>query len=1042
MATVREKVIQSAERLVARGKVEAAIREYRKVLADNPRDTNTLNRVGDLYARIERIDEAVGLFVRIAEHYTEDGFFVKAIAIYKKIIKLDPTRLEIYERLAELYHKQGLVNEARTQYQVLVDYYQKHGEGDAAIGICQRMVTLEPSNPSHRARLADLLQEAERLEEAMAEYRAIAEQLIASGQADGAVRVYEKALDVHAGDLGFLTDAVLKLRQSGQAGAAARLLASAVRRNPQAEQVARLVGQGEAPAAASPSAPAPPGAPVRPSTPAPPRPAAAPKAEAPPRRPAPPAPPPVEPGPPMAADIELVIEDEAPVAEPAAAPAPPSAADAAEESVEFDLEMDDVFVFDLEDDGAPSSQVAPPPDMVGAPPRRPAELSVAPVEPVAPPPAASQAATAEDDEMVLDLDAMQALEASRVVEPEPAEVPADEVLADEALIDGEALAASEMPGLDAFDRESEVAALFDAEDELDLDADLLERTASELEPEKIAQQEDLVTEAEVLAKYGLIDKAHERLGEVFRINPRNLGAYALQIGLYLEAGRHERVVILANEMAAIAAEAQHLEPWERVRQRLLEAGYRLEGKGRVIAGPASLEVIEAAEASAELALSELPAAEELDLEPVAESEPEAAEAPAPFTLDLGDELGAEIDAAVLPAATGEDIELVLSPGAAALEEPELVLPTEEDLELSFLTDEGADEALSPAAEAVAEPGEPVLPAVEEVLGEAASPPAAKRKRTPALDLDATLAQLSREARSGHATLLRPQPRPPARPAAPPAKPEKAAGPPPAPPTPRTMRGGKLDLGDELRAEIEGELAAPAPPGPPASQEGELADVEIYDAPVPPPAAPAPGADLDDSMVSWLDEVVADPKAAQADARMMKREDDFFDLAAELEAELQEEEALRGDSLFAQPHEQSLEEIVEGFKRGVAEHLSAEDYETHYNLGLAYREMGLIDEAIGEFQLAAKSQEHLVDCCSMLGLCFLDKGLPELAIKWYRRGLDSPGLSEQESLGLLYDLGSAYVSMGEQEQAYRTFVEIYGINTNYRDVVARLEELAP
>ena len=141
-----------------------------------------------------------------------------------------------------------------------------------------------------------------------------------------------------------------------------------------------------------------------------------------------------------------------------------------------------------------------------------------------------------------------------------------------------------------------------------------------------------------------------------------------------------------------------------------------------------------------------------------------------------------------------------------------------------------------------------------------------------------------------------------------------------------------------------------------------------------------------------------------------------------------------------PQEQSLEEIVEGFKKGVAESLSPEDYDTHFNLGIAYREMGLIDEAIGEFQLAAKDGKYLLDCCSLLGACFLEKGLPELGVKWYQKGLETPELSEDAMLGLLYDLGNLYATSGEVEKARKTFVEIYGINSNYRDVVARLEEL--
>ncbi|HRC88159.1 MAG TPA: tetratricopeptide repeat protein, partial [Thermoanaerobaculia bacterium] len=240
-------------------------------------------------------------------------------------------------------------------------------------------------------------------------------------------------------------------------------------------------------------------------------------------------------------------------------------------------------------------------------------------------------------------------------------------------------------------------------------------------------------------------------------------------------------------------------------------------------------------------------------------------------------------------------------------------------------------------------------------------------------------------------------------------------------------------------------AAPSPtpaPDPPAAaealpafSEADLDGLEIFDldqpvAPVAPPEGPG-----------WLSDLDQGSAAPAPGGKLFDDEQEFFDLAAELEEELKQEE-LGGENLFAQPHEQSLEEIVEGFKRGVAEHLSTEDYETHFNLGIAYREMGLLDEAIGEFQLASKSPARLVDCCSMLGISFLEKGLPELAVKWYRRGLDHPGLSEDESLALLYDLGNAYAVAGDREGAYKTFVEVYGTNSHYRDVVARLEELAP
>ena len=140
-------------------------------------------------------------------------------------------------------------------------------------------------------------------------------------------------------------------------------------------------------------------------------------------------------------------------------------------------------------------------------------------------------------------------------------------------------------------------------------------------------------------------------------------------------------------------------------------------------------------------------------------------------------------------------------------------------------------------------------------------------------------------------------------------------------------------------------------------------------------------------------------------------------------------------------EVSLEEIFREFKKGVEQQLSPEDYETHYNLGIAYKEMGLTDEAIGEFQLASKDPLHSVECCSMLGLCFLEKGMPQLAIKWYKKGLETIGIRDDDRLGLSYDLGSVYADVGDRESAYKTFLEIYGSNAQYRDVGERLRDLA-
>ena len=83
----------------------------------------------------------------------------------------------------------------------------------------------------------------------------------------------------------------------------------------------------------------------------------------------------------------------------------------------------------------------------------------------------------------------------------------------------------------------------------------------------------------------------------------------------------------------------------------------------------------------------------------------------------------------------------------------------------------------------------------------------------------------------------------------------------------------------------------------------------------------------------------------------------------------------------------LADIFKEFKKGVDKQLGQEDYDTRYNLGIAYKEMGLIDEAIAEFQLAARTRGRLLECSSMLGICFMDKGMPKLAIEVVREGTE-------------------------------------------------------
>ncbi len=145
----------------------------------------------------------------------------------------------------------------------------------------------------------------------------------------------------------------------------------------------------------------------------------------------------------------------------------------------------------------------------------------------------------------------------------------------------------------------------------------------------------------------------------------------------------------------------------------------------------------------------------------------------------------------------------------------------------------------------------------------------------------------------------------------------------------------------------------------------------------------------------------------------------------------------------------LAAIFDEFRTAVEDEeppVSDSDYETHYNLGLAYKEMDLLDEAIEEFQTAASlvapqdGTPRYLQCCNLLGHCFIQKGMPRLAVMWFKKGLDAPGHTEDEYQALRFELGTAYEQMGDLDQAIDVFTEVYGINVSYRGVSDKLREL--
>jgi len=159
----------------------------------------------------------------------------------------------------------------------------------------------------------------------------------------------------------------------------------------------------------------------------------------------------------------------------------------------------------------------------------------------------------------------------------------------------------------------------------------------------------------------------------------------------------------------------------------------------------------------------------------------------------------------------------------------------------------------------------------------------------------------------------------------------------------------------------------------------------------------------------------------------------------------------------------LGEVFDEFRADMGDGLEDEDPETHYNLGTAYREMGLTEESISEFQKVAQMVErqaqmaksgrngsktkqkhgafrYAMQCCTLLGLAFMEKGESSIAAMWYARALETPGLDQDSILALRYDLGVAQELAGDTAAARKSLSQVYGMNIDYRDVAERLAAL--
>jgi tetratricopeptide (TPR) repeat protein len=222
MAFDKNKAMLNAQKYVQKGQYEKAIREYARIAQEDPNDIKVRQKLGDLYAREEKNAEALVEYNYVAKYYSDDGFYLRAIAVYKQILKLDPTQININLKLAELYHKQNLIGDAIKQFQLIYSYYEKKGDTVKSLDILDKMADMAPENLTLRMKLADAYYRNGHADRSLDEYVKIGAQLKKENRTDDVVNLYEKLIKHHPQRVDMLTevaDIYLRLNKMDMADA-------------------------------------------------------------------------------------------------------------------------------------------------------------------------------------------------------------------------------------------------------------------------------------------------------------------------------------------------------------------------------------------------------------------------------------------------------------------------------------------------------------------------------------------------------------------------------------------------------------------------------------------------------------------------------------------------------------------------------------------------------------------------------------------------------------------------------------------------------
>ncbi len=930
MAIDKNAVIKEAQKFTAKGQYDKAIAEWKKLMKESPNDANIFNTIGDLSLKKNAKADAVDAYKKAADILAADGFSSKAIALYKKVVNIDPKRVDVHLALADLNAEKGLTGNALESYKIAADHYSQKNEMAKALGIYQKMADLNPSNFAFRLKLAEMYVKEGLKSEAAKAYLEAADAHMAKEAFQDARQIFEKvlALDPNNKDVYFKAGVVYY--KEGKFVEACKAFKPAFEHDLKNQELADLYLDSLFKAGRGPEA--------------------------------------------EEAIKKLLSQDAGRVDlreklfhihlskkdfEKALAEAV-AVADIKVENREFDA-ADELFkklVAENPKDAALRRKLADFYSNIRREEDGARELLQA----------ADILAAGGDRE-----GAKEAL--SRAVEIAPGMEEARQRF--EAFDGQPAFAQAEEPPLSI----PEAAAPEPAAVDFEAGPAVSAESKSIEEDPAIAEA---FTEVDVLIKYGLAGKAIEQLEGLAGRFPQSPQVRLRLRDLYRDQGNRQKAVQYALGLVDIYSAAGMQEQAETALRTALDidpgnaalqARLGMPSAAPQEAPPGFGELPEfgfeaapeaAAPAPGQPSVEWQPPSREIGGEPFA-SEPDAAPAE-PFA--------AEVDISEVWAEAEFYYQQGLFDEARAHYEKILQLSPGDQRargRIAELSREKEDvQEFSKLAEAV-EGLEGLVP-TETVEGELAS----------STSDEEAVRMLMQEIQA-----LQGKQKP-----APPAKQPRAAS---------ASAGFAADSGKK-----------------PGKAKEKKREEEFFDL----------GAELGGGAGT------ASPQAPRTEGL-----DEFFDLAAELRDELggMAVPAKGG----ASSEDQSLDDIFQEFKKGVEAQAGREDTDTHYNLGIAYKEMGLLEEAIGEFLLTPEGEPKFIQSRYMLGLCYMEMGDFRKATVEIGNALnysESLASDAEDRLSMNYDLGLAYQGAGEMNNALGQFQKVSAEAPGFRDVAAKIQEL--